>query len=208
MDVTTMGDTLIIHAGAGKTGSSALQVFFEESKEMLARRSISYVHGKPLSSLDEITSGNGLPLIHAATEKPETIAQTLQSYLDGRSVGLCSSEMLEWLTKEQWERISAAAKKANIRLVIMFFVRNIIPLIQSLHDQSIKSGRTYKGIEEWAKDNRIQFFTFLRTMQNLRETVELSIISYVLAKEDLINNFLSKIGLIEQAESEFLKVGR
>ena len=57
-----IASVLFVHAGGTKTGTSALQNFFEMERDQLHKLGISYENSCGIKSVHEITSGNGDPL--------------------------------------------------------------------------------------------------------------------------------------------------
>lgn len=143
--------TLYLHAGAGKTGTSYLQVLFARHAERLAECGVVYPRGHLFeeAKAGRVTSGNGVEMAndirpglpHAIANKDAFIHVLDAGLKDaaGRHV-LYSSEFLAF---EPGERTAAIARVAarhgyGIRVIYLVLVRDIAAAAASMYSQGIK----------------------------------------------------------------------
>lgn len=145
-----MSRTLIVHAGGGKAGSSAIQSALASSVTELSEIGISYSGAPAASSPYEISSGNGYSIFEALA-KPDWEARSsllLESYLSGHSVGVCSSEHLGRLSEGNWHRLLSAASSISIDVKVVYFVRSPLDYIAASYNQAVKRGGEIRTIDE------------------------------------------------------------
>jgi hypothetical protein len=141
---------LILHMGAHKTGSSALQVAFARNREQLAARGVLY----PRWENDEVVlaggvdSGNGLPLawflVPSMAPRGRDIASELDRALvtldDEADSILYSSEFLYRFDDDRWEQLNDRVAAHGRRLRAVVYVRDISGHALSMYGQQVKRG--------------------------------------------------------------------
>jgi hypothetical protein len=124
-----MSQTLYLHIGGGKTGSSAIQNYLELNADELEKHGIAYYNKIKISSPYQITSGNGLPLASAllSGNRSSDIETLIKSYIGHHKKGICSTEMFSQLKKEHFEAIIRCANKIDVNIRIIIYVRDVVP---------------------------------------------------------------------------------
>lgn len=131
---------LIVHTGAVKTGSSALQAYFSANQANLAQRHIGYRKAPQLGRLDAITSGNGMPLFEAmkAEWNQDAILKILSDYCADQPLSICSAEHLASLNAEKWELFRQACEYLSIKPTFVVFARGVEAFYMSSYNQAVK----------------------------------------------------------------------
>lgn len=190
--------TLILHAGGGKTGSSALQNFLASRLQELARLGFSYANSEVSSHAFEITSGNGTALIEALTAQcpsPGAVDQCLGYYFSDLDRAIVSSEFFEYLQEKSWRLLVERCGALGIRLEIVFFVRNVASFFASGYDQVVKRHGESRSIDVWIKSFSWLHYETLRRLSTLPENVPVRVFSYDAEREHLGRCFLNAIGV-------------
>lgn len=193
--------TLWIHAGGSKTGSSALQNFFENNIDKLNNYGYSYKNRLNIHSDHEITSGNGwllyeILLSNIAMEVD--IDNILISYIGEHDNAICSSEGLAELNTQQLQKLLESAERLGINLQVVFYVRDVIPFVLSAYDQAIKRHGEWRHISEFITEPALwKHFVFLKILTNVISKEKIHLRHYESSKENLIKDFISTIGIDE-----------
>jgi hypothetical protein len=141
--------TLYLHAGAGKTGTSYLQVLFAVHAERLAECGIVYPRGHLFdeAKAGRVTSGNGVEMAnyirpglpHAIPDK-DAFIHTLDAVLAdaaGRHV-LYSSEFLAFEPGPRTAAMARVAARHGYGIRVIYLVRDIAAAAASMYSQGIK----------------------------------------------------------------------
>jgi hypothetical protein len=191
---------LFVHAGGPKTGTSFLQNFFESNLSQLESLGIAYENNIILKATYDITAGNGVLLfekLHLPVSTEQEIDALVLSYFGECNVAICSSEFFSDLKSVGWGRLHASTIRLNIKLNVIFYVRNVLPFLISGYDQLIKRHGMWRSFGEWIVNvTEYQHYNSLQQMYN--STIPLNnihVLSYDLEKKDLIKSFFQKIGI-------------
>ncbi len=189
---------LWIHAGGSKTGSSALQNFFELNVDTLNKFNFAYNNRAEIDFAHQITSGNGLLLYETlqVSDKENFLEQIILSYFDTEcSNALCSSEFLQQLEDSSWKKIIEICGKLNIEIRIIYYVRDVTSYFLSEYDQVIKRHGEWRPLDEWSSQENWDHLETLKTLIHCFPKDSLFIYSYEHSKQDIIEHFLKVIEL-------------
>lgn len=189
---------LYIHAGGGKTGSSALQNYLELNEDELARNGFFYGNRLNINSKYQITSGNGALLcksLLSASISDDEIDGILASYFGNFHSAICSSELFCLFECRHWQRVVESTARLAIKLKVIIYVRNPGNLHQSGFDQAIKRHGEYRAFSEWAKSAAWPHGEMLRTLSSSLSISDLVVIHYDENREGLIPSFLQALGI-------------
>lgn len=191
--------TLWIHAGGSKTGSSALQNFFELNTEYLNTQGIAYSNSVNIQFDYEVTSGNGMLLFESFMYKSlseEELTDVILSYFeDFFPNAVCSSEYLQHLNDEALFRLLDIGKKNKIEIKFIYYIRNVFSYFISAYDQSIKRHGEWRDITEWSQEATWDHLQAAKTFSQVIPKDNLYIYSYEHSKSQLITHFMNVIGL-------------
>ncbi len=202
---------LFIHAGGGKTGSSALQNYFELNFDWLKTRGFSYENRIGILSKYQITSGNGLVLSQSILSNTTNLLPNLiESYFSGESKAICSSENFSNFSVNHWVKLKDVCSTLNIELHIVYYVRDPISYLLSGYDQAIKAHGEFRSFDEWSQKAEWLHAKALKAISNVFPIRSITVLNYNLHKFHLIESFFNSIGvdLIENMKSNFYTVNR
>ena len=189
---------LFLHAGGTKTGTSALQNFLEMEKNQLRRFGLSYENSCGISSVHEITSGNG-DTLHATLRDPESadddIARVILSYFNGTRRAICSCEGLEELDQRGWTKLAQIAGNLGVHLELIFYVRDVMPFFWSGYDQAIKRHGEYRSFANWAAQANWNHGVALRQIAAQIPVHNIHVMHYEERSRAIFESFLNVIGI-------------
>ena len=201
--------TLWIHAGGSKTGSSALQNFFELNTEYLNTQGFAYTNKVNIQSDREITSGNGMLLFEALASSnvsKEELNKIVLSYFEEfLPNGLCSSEFFQNLNIASWNKLINIVEENYIELRIVFYIRDVAPFFVSAYDQMIKRHGEWRDITEWSYEFDWEHLQALQNLSQIFSKDKMLIYSYERSKSHLITSFLDAIGITVANDEIFNK---
>jgi hypothetical protein len=188
---------LFLHAGGTKAGSSALQSFLELNSAKLDSLGISYRNKAGVSFEHQISSGNGALLLEALVASRTNagyLGEVVRSYFHENNIAICSNEQFGELSSEQWSRLADACKQADIKLRVIFYVRNVIPFIKSSYDQLIKRHGLYEDFEKWGAVAVWSHSKALKTISTVIAPDEITVVSYDEINKRVVGSFVELIG--------------
>ena len=178
-----MARKLFLHIGPGKTGSSALQVFFARNVDALQSQGINYqvFENVRRAMAGQTTSGNGVKLYcyaypdkHQRDFDLEELCNVIDEYFGSCSRALVSSELLSVMPFTCWERVKEACDRLSVTIVIVAFVRHCYSHMQSVYRHNMARGTT------------MSFLEFLQTQEAYYPSATLRPILRVFGRESLV----------------------
>lgn len=191
--------TLFIHAGGTKTGSSAIQNFLEIHAPRLDPYGFSYANRLNIDSKYEIHSGNGVSLFMLLTSTNFTaneLDNLVLSYFENRNNAICSSEIFEDFDAPTWKILIESTERLAIKLLVIYYVRNMIPFFSSMYDQGIKRHGIWQEFNEIAMT--MMTWNHVQALRPLVDGVSISrmrVLHYDSHSKDLIRSFLDNLGI-------------
>jgi hypothetical protein len=181
-------NTIYIHIGTHKTGTSAIQRFLALNKEILERRGFLFPQQSRRAYYRH--TDNGCFIAHANHRSFQKLARL--SHAKEKNI-ILSSETFSLL-----ENVSELKPLlADCPVKIICYLRRQDNYIQSMYNQSVKGGGFYQDIEAYHSDN----LDYYEMLENWSEVFgKNNIIARVYEKEqlvnqDLIDDFLHTLGL-------------
>ena len=189
--------TFFIHAGGSKTGSSALQNFFEINYSRLESVGFAYENRLNIQSEYAINSGNGMLLYKAlsSTDSKDTIDSLVLSYFGKFQNAICSSEYFAELAESDWRKLVKSSERLGVQLKVIFYVRNVIPYLLSTYDQVIKGHGECRLFDGWVEDAYWQHSMALETISAALPKSSIHVANFDLEKNNLIRGFLNILGI-------------
>lgn len=187
---------LILHAGAPKTGTSAIQQFLASNIESLKAIGLDYLHAEPVSA-NLHTTGNGLPIFlyfERAESDLEALADLIEAYFGSERAALLSCELLSSLSQDAWRAIVETCGAKKIAPSIIYYVRNIYPFYVSGYNQLVKHNGLKDSFDAFVAGNKIfHCAERLNFFAELVGTGHLTVAHYESARADICAHFLSLI---------------
>ncbi len=196
--------TVFIHCGAGKTGTSFLQVLFARYEAELRASGVIYPKNAHHEAAREgrVTSGNGIEMAnylspdlpHRIADKnafPEQFDQLLAD-ADGADI-LYSSEFINFSDTARAGKIKETIDRHGYRPRIIYLVRDVGSAAISSYSQGVKrSGYTfdfYQFLGKWTLPYRQE----IRAQKEAFSRSDLSIYNYEVEKDKLAELFFRDI---------------
>lgn len=131
-----MRKTLYLHIGTPKTGSSAIQTFLEQNREVLRSKGIDYPGGPAKKTQFSAQSGNGRDLCLAKPDSKEYKHALRQIQASEFDTVLVSSEFFIAQSDERMARLHKALSDFDIHIVA--YLRRQDLYLQSYLQQGVK----------------------------------------------------------------------
>ncbi|MFA5924758.1 MAG: hypothetical protein WC856_26305 [Methylococcaceae bacterium] len=191
--------TLFIHAGGSKTGSSALQNFFEINAPRLESLGFAYEYRLNIKSEYEINSGNGLLLyqvLSSATTTDNDIDSLVLSYFGQCNNAICSSECFaEFMAAHNWKKLIESSVRLGLKLKVIFYVRNVIPFLLSSYDQAIKRHGEWRLFDEWVIEADWRHSSTLRIITDELPKENVHVLHFDQTRASLFKGVLDVLGI-------------
>ena len=190
--------TLFIHAGGSKTGSSALQNFFEINALKLQEQGYAYQNRLNIKTGYEINSGNGVLLykeLSSSATTSDQIDRLVLSYFGSSVNAICSCENFAELTAHNWKILLESSIRIGVKLKVIFYVRNVIPYFLSGYDQVIKRHGVWQLFDEWVLRAIWQHIRTLHILADELPKSSIQVVHFDKVKESLIRSFVDVLGV-------------
>ncbi len=196
---------IIFHIGGTKTGSSALQNFFETNHQYFEQSDFSYENRVNINSNYKITSGNGCILFDKLRTNKTTDDQfdhLIQSYF-GKSINcICSSELLSLLNADEWTKIHQSCNRLGVDYIIIMYIRNLVPFFYSAYNQQVKRGGYFGHINSFALDFPWVHLDTLKAIYKSIPIENIKVFHYDSIRKNIVKHFFSIIELGEDIDTD------
>ena len=183
--------TIYLHIGFGKTGSSALQVWLNQNASSFSDAGIDYPQTDTKLDDYSITSGNAIPLIKAI--KKRVLPNFLQRLTKENDL-LFSSEMFQTLSSEEITYLKNTLQEASLHPVIIAYVRDVYDVMYSTYQQSVKRQLGTRSFADFALEQKGHLqFEALHIWHQAFDHIR--VIHYDTHKKCLDQSFLEALGL-------------
>jgi len=196
---------MILHMGADKTGTSALQSFFANNIQELSNNNFSYYYENQeiLSNAKnyKVSDGNAQPLpklvwINKGNFDKKLIEQTLDKHIDyanGKNI-LMSAEDFGALDPFGAVYINEYALKRGYQITAIYYVRAIIDHEMSRYQQFTKEATFIGDFTQWIdKKSNCSFLRVIKNISKVFGEKNLIVKNYDFNKKNLIENFLETV---------------
>lgn len=207
--------TLFLHMGAGKTGTSALQVAFAQNAERLFESGVLYPESvsNNAAELGKITSGNGAELakyLNPDLKIPENfnsnaVGRDFDKALRSRKNVLYSSEFFWSFKPDHLKEMVERSAKSDYQTRIVYYIRSIAGHAASVYSQTIKRQKSESSFEQFLIKRYKN--PFLSTIERANEAVgseNVLIYNFDAVREKLFAHFLQKILSIDIGSADFV----
>ena len=202
--------TLFMHAGGSKTGSSAIQDFLELNTTKLENLGYAYQNRANIEH-NHISSANGEILfktLFSLISTDNEVDRLLLSFFGEQNNAICSSELFQHLTDQGWKNLFFSLDRLNIKVKIIFFIRNVISFLNSAYDQMIKGHGEVRPLDQFYLEEEWYHITALRNMITIFPKGNIKVLHYDSLKTNLIESFLDvvlDVNLLEFSHEELHK---
>lgn len=165
-----MRQTLYLHIGMGKTGTTALQSFFADQALALQAQGICYPKTCQVANAHHLASPHQPPFLGGTGWQFETPNQYVPKLLvQDAATFLMSSELIAWASKEKIAPYCAAIM-AHMDLKIVLYLRRQDIIIMAGYNQQIKAGTQRRDIRAVIK-NQMSRFDYLAKIKPWEEAI-------------------------------------
>ena len=204
---------IILHIGAAKTGTSAIQSYLSLNKGSLEKEGYYYqiTNSDKAAKNFKITSGNaaylGQILKNGDFSKRNLVKIISESILkknlakiisdsikkaQGKHI-IFSSEVLEPYNEERMEIFKKIAAKKGYNLIIVYYIRAIADQTVSLHHQLLKRHAYTKSFTEFAQQHKNRFLNVIEKSIRVLGKEHVIIKNYDKTKQNIFPDFLQSV---------------
>jgi hypothetical protein len=217
---------LILHTGAPKTGSSALQDFLHFNSEFLKQKGVYYLRVPGASSGQLRCLGNGDRLLRWCVEGIQTCDPSqsdfpeledhlasgfaphqeddadniISNYFTGLNTAICSHEGFFDLPFEGWQRLNRYLKENSIAPRVVVFLRDVYSTYLSHYNHMVRAGREAREFIDFVTDTRAWRMGPLRNFLSILNRKDVCLIHYDSNRDNLAERLLECSGLRIPAE--------
>ena len=180
---------MVLHLGANKTGSTALQNMLYNNKTLLRDYGIHYRDSKVRNPV--VQSGNGEILCNLITQggSKNEIKRTLLHFYNPERLSIVSSEMFVNLTKQQWNLLFECFAELELQVKLLVFVRSPLDFYVSNYNQAIKRHGEFSDLETYIQKSGWLHFQLLQNLNETNINAEIKVVPFESIKFDLIQSF-------------------
>jgi len=199
---------LFLHIGAGKTGTSALQVAFARNAWLLRQRGTFYPGRNEPAATGRITSGNGTMLVShlvpdlklpaAGKRDIVTVLRETLKRASGKNV-LYSSELLQRFDLARMTQVVEAARSEDFTVRIAYYVRSIAGQAYSAYVQNIKRHKCTRRFREFLTTYKNDFLSTIERSVAAVGRNNVRVRNYDTVRKDLFEDFRRNVLEIQPA---------
>ena len=193
---------LILHAGAPKTGSSALQVAFARNEAVLEELEVHHPGGSSSRRAlkGRTTSGNAVAVARFLSTGREDLRAEAINFLDqslsqGKATTLLSAESLYFARSEMLAEIRRVAEPRGVAVSAVIYVRDMLPWALSRYAQQVQRSRFTGSLADFLQlqadsfqvKNRIEAFVDALGHDRVR------VIHYDTVAPELVTHFFETV---------------
>ncbi|MGH6795984.1 MAG: hypothetical protein ACREDD_06960 [Methylocella sp.] len=187
---------LILHIGAPKTGTSAIERFLASNIENLRLIGLDYLNGeRPRADLH--TTGNGMQIFlhfECNDSEPKKLESVINGYFGTQRTAIVSSELLSSIAAAGWRQIIDTCRAQNITPSVIYYIRNVYPFYSSSYNQVVKHNFVTQSFEEFVERNSVfNCADFLKFITELIGADCLNVAHYESEQKNICAHFLSLI---------------
>ena len=208
--------TVILHVGAGKTGTSAIQTWLARNLRRLEKHGIAYPEppeGFDLAVEGKITTGNATPIVEYVVQRrrPRSFDEAaFFAWLDGvlrrpADTVLFSSETLPGGDRKRFAALKAHLEERGCRVEIIYAVRNAADHVFSRWGQMVKRHGSTLTWDQFCRDGTVPFLRVLDSFSGIFGPDAVHVINYERHKHDIVRRMMS---IVTPADLGDTRVGR
>ena len=201
---------IVLHIGADKTGTTAIQQFLAQNIELLNSARIEYPNILPndiyprahgWAAIDGINvNGNGYPLFEDFSLLQKIVNTLILDPINHNKTFIFSSERLlkTFADEFTWNNLAQISESNNVKIAIIAYCRDAIPYLASMYTEQIKSAGESRKFSEYISGvptnpdlaPHSQYFPQILQLSRNFPQLEFSIFRYETYKKDLAEHFL------------------
>jgi hypothetical protein len=190
---TTNRNKVLLHFGADKSGSTAIQNMLYENRQILAKLGIIYSDSRLL--YNSVQSGNGdkLYLLLKTGATGSEITKILSSLVETGKLSIISCEGFSNLSNIQLKPLYECLNRLKIDFKVLVYVRNPVDYYMSSYNQAVKRHGYHRDFNEFISEST---WTHASTLMKLREStpsLDVTVVSYDQNKSHLYKSFWESI---------------
>jgi len=209
-----MADRLILHIGATKTGTSAIQTALVRNRATLLANGILYPadnDSDEKAKAGRVTGGNGglfRSLYNKYLNSPERALKNFEAELRhlvsgaGANALLFSHERTGGIEPELLSELKIVLSRHFDRVQIIYYVRHIVDHAISQYGEYVKRRKMKKSFNAFAPKYRARFKETIEKYESVFGCNDMQCVLYDDVRNNIFRDFLQRIGLPSELDYE------
>jgi hypothetical protein len=208
-----MAKRLILHIGAGKTGTSAIQAALARDRAILLANGVFYPEGPTDNQAiaGRVTSGNGNSIFRSIIGRDQLSPRALKKVearfaalvaANNASVMLISQETAGIINPQILIKLRSVFARHFDQVQIIYYVRHLTDHAISSYGEKIKRGKIHTPFRAFASDYHSRFKETIENYERVYGQAAVQCVLYDNVRQDLYHDFLRRIGLAFEADLE------
>jgi hypothetical protein len=192
-ETTKTAGQVLLHFGAGKTGSTAIQNMLYENRQTLSTLGINYTDSRILHN--SIQSGNGDEICLRLREGASSfeIKKLLASRIGIGKLSIISCEEFAALAHEHLDTLFKSLNQLEIEFKVLIYVRNPVGYYISAYGQAVKRhgyANTFNDFLDGSSWKHAEQLTKLKAFSSI---MNMTVVSFDQNKQDLSKSFWKSV---------------
>jgi hypothetical protein len=184
---------VLLHFGADKTGSTAIQNMLYENRQGLPKSGLFYHDPRLLHNT--IQSGNGQELYLRLREGATSfeVKEILSNLIEFGKLSIISCEGFSDLSKENLNTLFESLDQLDIEFKILMYIRNPVDYYMSAYSQAVKRHGYAKDFQGYIDESFWTHASKLAEIADSHKNPEMTVILFDQRKNDLVKSFWESV---------------
>lgn len=187
---------VLLHFGANKTGSTAIQNMLYENRQVFSELGLFYHDSRILHN--SIQSGNGeeinLRLREGATHFE--IKKLLTPLIKVEKLSIISCEGFSSLSRDHLNTLYESLEQLDIEFKILMYIRNPIDYYMSSYSQALKRHGYAGSFQDYVEESSWEHASWLMNLRESRQNIDVACVLFDQRENDLIKSFWESVHLM------------
>ena len=187
---------LLLHLGANKTGSTALQNMLYTNQNLLQQFGIHYIDNAARNPL--VQSGNGQDLVNLIRQggSKNEIKRALLDFYRPDALSIISTEAFCLLSKSQWNHLFECITELKLQVKSLVYIRSPVDFYVSSYNQGVKRHGVFSDLETSVQKSKWTHLDLLQNLNDLDIQIEINVVPYDRVKNELFQSFWESVATL------------
>ena len=158
---------LLLHLGANKTGSTALQNMLYTNQNLLRQFGIHYIDNAARNPTMQSGNGQDLANLFRQGGSKNEIKRALLDFYRPDALSIISTEAFCLLSKSQWNQLFECITELELQVKSLVYIRSPIDFYMSSYSQAVKRHGVFSNLETFVQKSMWTHLGLLRNLDDL-----------------------------------------